>query len=437
MPAQATLSTASFAPLPTAPEAPKNTTLSNAPLSISLTIPDLPYDNSAPDPASPSPQPALRAQTPAADLHRPPPAQPMQVDPTDQPGTPTPQAGNDPIHLDGGEADNDSTPMRALLANNKEYQNTLKTNRAGPRDPLDKYLKDPTPKVHVAHPAAAYDFVETKKIDEWDTYPTNKLLAIPFGFEARQQTRHNSIRARILAAVVEITQAEQVGVAIPGPEDRIITYRNETPIAFLIHSLTKQQAQSLLQRGTWISAEISFRVLTVKPTSPDYLFTLDGLSTVGVQAVVQMILTKWAADNIQATLTKIVREANARSTYQIDLQNFFDSVTVQCLKVIKNKILVPKFNVYANGELIPNHVVWTQIRDVLRDLSYDTAMLGQGTTEQGPYDCNICHAADHPYGLCTFPLIKGWNGPSGADEFTSESGRDGRNRALIKFNRRK
>jgi hypothetical protein len=327
--------------------------------------------------------------------------------------------------------------MRALLANNKEYQSTLKVNRAGPRTPLDKYLKDPTPKVHVAHPAAAFDFVETQKIDEWDTYPTHKLLAIPFGFEARQQTKHNNIRARILAAVVEITQAEQVGVAVPGPEDRIIAYRNETPIAFLIHSLTKLQAQSLLQRGTWISAEISFRVLTINPVSPDYLFTIDGLSTVGVPAVVQMILKKWGADNIHATLTKIVQDANARSTLQIDLQAFYNSVTVQCLKVIQNKILVPRFNVYANGELIQDHMIWTQIRDILRDLSYDTAMLGQGTTEQGPYDCNICHAADHPYGLCTFPLIKGWNGPSGAGDYNSEFGRDDRSRGLIKFNRRK
>ena len=420
------------------PETQDNAMLSAAPSSMPLTILDVPYDNSAPDPVSPTPCPTLSALSTTTDPRHAPAGQPMQVDrnisPTAQPVQPGGEARNQ-----NNDGDNPNpTPMRALLVNNKEYQNSLKVNRAGPRDPLDKYLKDPLPKVHVAHPAVAFDFVDPNKIDEWDTYPSNKLLAIPFGFEARQHVRHNNIRARILAAVVEITQAEQVGVAVPGPEDDLITFRNETPIAFLIHSLTKQQSQTLLRRETWISTEMSFRITTTTPTAPDYLFTLNGLSTVGVQAVVQMILAKWQASHVQSMLTKIVQNANERGAHsQINLQEFLNSATVQCLKVIKDKILAPKFNVYANGKFIEDYTLWTEVRDILKDISYDTAMLGNSTTELGPYDCNICHGADHPYGLCPFPLIKGWNGPSGSDEFTPEFGRDGRIRNQTRFNRRK
>lgn len=248
----------------------------------------------------------------------------------------------------------------------------LKVNCTGPRTPLDKYLKDPMPKVHIAHPAA-FNFVETKKINEWDTHLTHKLLAILFGFEAQQQIKHNNIWAHILVAVVKIMQAEQVGVTIPGPEDCIITYCNETPITFLIHSLTKLQAHPYSKGDPGYLQRYLSKCSLSTPfqSSPDYLFTIDSLSTVGVQAAVQMILIKWGADSIHTMLTKIVQDANACSTHQIDLQAFYNSVTVQCLKVIQDKILVPRFNLYTNGELIQDHMIWTQIRDIPCGHSYD------------------------------------------------------------------
>lgn len=139
-------------------------------------------------------------------------------------------------------------------------------------------------------PAGAYDFVNPKKVLKWDSYPANRLLATPFGFKARQQFRHNNIHTHLLAAVVEIMNAEQVGIVESGPEDQLITSHDETPTAFLIHGLTKQQRLLLLQRGTWISALTSFHVSPLQLSSQDYLFTLTSLATVNIQEVRTLIL---------------------------------------------------------------------------------------------------------------------------------------------------
>lgn len=363
----------------------------------------------------------------------------MQLDedvPTNPPATLV-QKGKRTLHATTDDEEPDSTPIRTLLANNKEYQNSLKSSRAGPRDPLDKYLKGTFPKVHLTHPAGAYDFVNPKKVLEWDSYPANRLLAIPFGFEARQQFRHNNIRARLLAAVVEITNAEQVGIAEPGPEDRLITSRDETPSAFLIHGLTKQQRLLLLQRGAWISALTSFRVTSLQLSSQDYLFTLTGLATVNTQEVGTLILAKWDSEKVQEELQNAIQSACGQGQYQMNIHAFLETISVRKIIITtKDGVNVPKFNVYTDSDLIEDHELWSQIREILRNQSYSTSMSGKCIVELGPHHCNICHGGDHPSGHCTFPLVEGWNGPSGKKEHFAEYEKQGRFRGPPNFYRR-
>ena len=291
-------------------------TMTPAPMNLTLRVPNLPYDDSSSTPASPSPQPPRKSLAPS-DHGRPLERgnQDMQID-AETPTVPTPgvrqgrpippTANNEPIVQTGS--------MSALLANNEEYLNALRSSRTGPRDPLEKYMKGELPKIHSAYPAAAFLFVEPKKILEWDTFPDNKLIALPFGVQARQQFRHHNIRARLLAAVVEITNAQQVGVAAPGPDDRMIKNRRETPIAFLIHSLTKPQYLTLLNQKIWVSSNIAFQVVTMKPTSPDYLFSLLDLATVGLKAVRTMIQSKWNEEHTQAALQDISQAARNKAS---------------------------------------------------------------------------------------------------------------------------
>jgi hypothetical protein len=259
--------------------------------------------------------------------------------------------------------------MSALLANNKEYLNALRSSKSGLKDPLDKYMKGEFPQIYPAYPTSAYLYVEPKKIIEWDTFPVHKLIALPFGFDTRIQSRHHNIRARLLAAVVEITKAQQVGIAMPGPNNRVGTKHREMPIAFLIHNLTEAQYLTLLKQEIWISSNISFQVVITTPTSPDYLLTLHDMAMVGIPAVQSMIEATWNEKQTQAALAEIAQEAEAKETpTKPDIPAFLKTITLRRYNTIKNGILAPIFNVYAEGAFIEDEDIWTQIRKTLLKL---------------------------------------------------------------------
>ena len=402
-----------------------------------MNIPNLPYEDSSSAPASLSPMPPQKIQA------RPPSASPterepqaMHIDvvtptappPRPQPKQVVPTPAEEDIEVDTGS-------MSALLAKNKEYQNVLKSSHYGPKDPLDKYMKGELPKVYTAYPATPFFFVEPKTILEWDTFPANKLIALPFSLKARQQFRHNNICARLLAAVVKITKAQQVGVATPGPEDRMIQERCETPIAFLIHSLTRTQYQTLMHQKIWVSFNITFRVVSMKPTSPDYLFTLQDLGLVDMDAIRLMILSKWNEDHIQATLEEFAQAAQAKAGMPTnpDIPAFLETVWIKRFDVIKNDIIHPMFNVYAEGALIQDGEIWSDIRDELAKLTYEAAETGRANLVIAPYDCGICHGADHPRGLCVFPMLPEWKGPSSLGIAHPEPGTENCNRPPQRF----
>jgi hypothetical protein len=332
-------------------------------------------------------------------------------------GQPTPtQATTAAEPLADNAAEPDTAPMSDFLANNEEYHNTLNDPNAG--NPLDRYLRADMPTIHDAHPTAAFDFIDAKTIKDWDSFPTFKLIATPFGIEARQQLKHNGIRMRILAAVAEITKSRQAGVSAPGPTDRIIKARRRTPRAFLIHSLTKDQYLLLTKRKIWVSPDVAFRVTPTSPTCPDFLFTLTELSSLDPNEVSKMVKTIWQQETNLATIREIIQNTcPAPMNHLLNLPEFIATAWVEYLEIKEDGgRLTPQYNVYAPGGLFPDYRVWTKVRGYLARIPYNTVLLGNGIAKPALYHCNLCHAADHPRGLCRFPLIPEWPGPSGLPE---------------------
>jgi hypothetical protein len=308
-----------------------------------------------------------------------------------------------------------TTPMSDFLVDNEDYQSTLQAPSAP--GPLDKYMRISMPPVHDSHPTAPWAFIQKTTITEWDSFPTYKLIALPFGFEARQHGKHINIRKRILAAVVDITSSQRAGVCAPVPFDRIIKSRRSTPRAFLIHSLTKEQYFTLLRPKIWVSAEISFRVIITKPTCPDLLFTITELSSQNADAVRTMVQAAWQQATTRDAIQEIITSFSTANpqAHQPDVDAFITSLWVENLNVREGGgLLTPQFNVYAKGNLFQDHAMWTKIRGVLSRLQYFSNLLGgTGIPMIGLHHCNLCHAADHPRGLCPFPALNGWKGPSG------------------------
>lgn len=341
------------------------------------------------------------------------------------PGTPvnspTPAGQQEIPPASQGEADTEPelTSIRDHLAESEEYQSALTTGQSNPNNPLDKFMSEVMPLVHDAHPAAIFDHIDPGIIDAWDSFPTHKLIAIPFGFEARQHAKHRNIQRRILAAVAEITNSHRAGVSAPGPEDRIIRARRRTPYAFLIHGLTKEQYQTLLVQRIWVSVDTTFRISRLIPGCPDLLFTITELLTLDTNAVYNAVLTTWSKEATGTAIKEVLEKnlPNAEPDTIPNIKTFLASLIVECLKIKEDKArLAPHYNIYANGRYFQNNKLWSQIRRLLANLTYGNSMIGSGFVKVAAFHCTICHGADHPRGLCPFPKIAGWKGPLGLAE---------------------
>lgn len=283
-----------------------------------------------------------------------------------------------------------------------------------PRDPLDKFTKATMPKVHDAHPTAALDLIDIKALDEWDNLPHGKLVAIPFdNILARFPSKQSEISGGILAAATEITQSQEIGIAVPRPNDKA-KRSNCTPATFLIYNLSGTQYQTLLKQEVWSSTDITFRVSPPTPSLPNFLFSISGLSTMDVNFVRGIVKGVWLDDQSQEFFQQLHQDLIPRENENFldNVQELLNSVEVKRVDIKEaGNILSPRFNILVNSNLIPDHKTWVQVRHFLANRTYDTPVQGQGTTHTAEFDCGICHGVDHPRGLCPFPAIPGWNGP--------------------------
>jgi len=269
------------------------------------------------------------------------------------------------------------------------------------------------PPVHDVHPTSIFRFIDLKQIGEWEEYVAGKVIAIPFDTEARDLSRHDHIRSRIFAAASEITQSREVGVSPPIPEDKDKNTKR-VPTSFLIYNLSPPQCEALLERSTWSSLDITFRVAPLEPTRPSFLFAITKLSTLATGDILEMVQKVWQDPDTLNFLQSIILEAppGEREDESRRLNDFIISLTVARMDIKEKKNTpAPHYNVYAKGNHIRNHLTWVRIRAYLANRTYASNMQGCATTNTKPFSCGVCHSTDHPRGLCPFPELPGWNGP--------------------------
>ena len=340
-----------------------------------------------------------------------------------------PAAPNPPIELSQeitpppvvDDSEPDLTPISDHLANSVEYQSGLQAGNLLLRDPLDKYMKACFPPVHDAHPAAAYNNINKSITSAWDGFPNYKLIAVPFGFESRLHLKHGVITRGILTAIAEITDSQRIGISPPAPEERTIKNRSRTPYAFLVHGLSKEQYQFLLRQRIWASVNITFRIMTTKPSPPDLLFSITELSSLNSETVHNMVLSVWSQESTIILIQDIIQSFPQDASNMVNFRSFLTSLKIDCVTIKeKGGRINPIYNTYADNRYFRNHSLWSKIRSLLAGLRYGSAALGCGVVKVALFHCNICHGVDHPRGLCPFPKIQGWCGPLGLREGTQE-----------------
>lgn len=333
--------------------------------------------------------------------------------------TPAADASDTPLHFPPVlEADQSfashTISVRDRLLDAEERGGPFGNNNSTARTPLNKYTKGPFPPINYAHPTTVFDHLDLNLVGDWDNLPNGKILAQPLGPDARSIEKHPHLKSLLFAAIVEITNSHDVSVS--APRAKANSYRS--PFSFLIYNITEMQARKLLERRIWSSPTITFSTSTFNPGCPDYMFSIKNLTTMDDKIVLNMVKEVWLDQSTATFLLNVCENIPEHLKEQANhtLQRLLYSIKVSRLDIkLRGNAIAPVFNIYANGSLIPDDNTWSRIRAFLASRTYAIQAQDPGFPVIAPYRCSICHAADHPRGLCHLPLVEGWNGPMRRD----------------------
>ncbi|KAF8494912.1 hypothetical protein F5888DRAFT_1635838 [Russula emetica] len=301
--------------------------------------------------------------------------------------------------------------IKVRMAEVEEEDESETMNRTSPWNPLTKYTEHEMRDVHYNHPMAALRNIDLDTIGKWEEIQSGKLLAQPFGMYATKVENHSTLKALIFAAVFEITNEADISVCAP----RRSHTAERNPNSFLIHNLTEKQRQTLLIRGIWSSTGITFRVIPLEPACPNFLFSIKGFTTLNTPTVHKTVKEVWDDAATEAFLQGICNHIpeKDRTEANLALRSFIQSMWVTILETRnRGNTLAPTFRVYAIGGAINEDRTWCQLRSYLAARDYVIPFEDPGINIIPKTECSLCHGADHPRGLCQFPTIRGWNGPT-------------------------
>jgi hypothetical protein len=132
----------------------------------------------------------------------------------------------------------------------------------------------------------------------------------------------------------------------------------------VVVTLTGRQHQSLLDREIWSSKAITFRITSMEPIHPDYLFSICGLTTKLIDKVKDTILQVWkgqASQNLLPSLKQSFPEVTLQQA-ETTFQNITNSLKVQMLDMKDpGNASAPTFNIYIQANLIPNDGLWCHL----------------------------------------------------------------------------
>ncbi len=260
--------------------------------------------------------------------------------------------------------------------------------------------------IHYAHPTATLDHLDVNLVSDWKNLSKGKLLVQPFNLDATTISKHPQLWSLLFATVVEITNSQDVSVCAPKTKAN----SPHTSFSFLIYNITEKQTQTLLKQRVWSSTAVS----TLNPVCLDYLFSIKGLTTMDNEVVLDTVKEVWQDPASLTFLQQICQSIpeNLQEQVTLTLQLFITSLHISRLDIkLRGGAIAPVFNVYANGALIDNDNAWSQLRSYFASCSYAPQAQDPGNTIIAPFNCSLCHTADHPRGLCPFPSMEGWNGP--------------------------
>ena len=132
----------------------------------------------------------------------------------------------------------------------------------------------------------------------------------PLDNNVRNPSSHKLYQTRILSAVAEIANAQEVSVTAPRPSEEAVK-NNKTPTSFLIYNITPAQEELLLLWKVWSSKLTTFRVTPFATTCPTFLFTIQGYATIGPKDVFPIVRSVWDSEPTRVFVDSLLNNVPA------------------------------------------------------------------------------------------------------------------------------
>jgi hypothetical protein len=188
-----------------------------------------------------------------------------------------------------------------------------------------------------------------------------------------------------------------------------------SPVLWLVAGLPPHLAQAVLERPVLSSRRITLFTIPFNMPITRFVGTFGGFtlpnSQGGADAARDLLQMAIRAN---ADITEFVRTHRDAFDPQVSADQawhiFSNSVVVEGMELLVNNTVTVAWQL---GVTPPtnDHGAWIQLRRLFGCLSVMTA-LHRTARLQRSYRCHICPSINHPTGLCPFPCLPGWLGPT-------------------------
>ncbi|KAI0054773.1 hypothetical protein BV25DRAFT_1922385 [Artomyces pyxidatus] len=300
-----------------------------------------------------------------------------------------------------------------------------RSNRGAPtRATAMDFTEGPYEPIHDPYPDSIVADIELYQVNAWRRFTGRGVLVRPFDIDAAKSQNLVAATDDIRRVIHAITGTSTAKVTYPNPQ--ITAPPNTQPLTFMVRDLTPEECDLLLARLVWSSPTITFRTIPLEPQIPKLLFTVGGLAgTATCDEVLDMFRDAWSTPSAGQQFDSLTHPSSqdlpddptsptsltpTPPPTTAELLTVLHSASVTCVQV---KTLGDKpahrFNVVAETRTLAHEDHWWMLVDTLQSIEYKCPLNGTAVIMPHVY-CSLCHAIDHPRGLCKYPLLRGWNG---------------------------
>ncbi|KIK31852.1 hypothetical protein CY34DRAFT_19504 [Suillus luteus UH-Slu-Lm8-n1] len=188
-------------------------------------------------------------------------------------------------------AEEDSILAHLALA--EANRSILSQNGVNHRTVLPQFTPTPIggfPRVHMAHSAQIFDYLDNKVLLAWFQVEHPKFLRKPLSL------RNAYVRVSLLSLTTYIKKPPPIRVSPPQPQGG--RGSKDFPIGFLVHKVPEETRNLIVNQRIWSSPDITFEALPFNCSQPpELLFCLSGFTTSDTDLVRKAVTDVWAHDN--------------------------------------------------------------------------------------------------------------------------------------------